>query len=179
MRSDDDSRRSRIRRTEALPGATLPSAGLDFGTLEVFADGLRNEVGLAFDAHGVLWGVENGADNLARADLGGDIHNDNPGEELNRFPESQAGEHWGYPFCWSEFVLPSGRGQGQGTVWAWPSFINDGTHTDAWCRAHTNPSELSMPAHSAPLGMTFYRHQVRAAPKLLTQHVVNRQCQSK
>ena len=42
------------------------------------ADGLRNEVGLAFDRHGVLWGVENGADNLMRSDLGGDIHNDNP-----------------------------------------------------------------------------------------------------
>ena len=51
---------------------------IDFSLGEVFADGLRNEVGLAFDAHGVLWGVENGADNLVRDDLGGDIHNDNP-----------------------------------------------------------------------------------------------------
>jgi glucose/arabinose dehydrogenase len=51
---------------------------LDFQTGEVFADGLRNEVGLAFDRHGVLWGVENGADKLKREDLGGDIHNENP-----------------------------------------------------------------------------------------------------
>ena len=29
---------------------------------------------------GILWGVENGADNLNREDLGGDIHNDNPAE---------------------------------------------------------------------------------------------------
>ena len=49
-----------------------------FQTGEVFADRLRNEVGLAFDKHGVLWGVENGADRLEREDLGGDIHNDNP-----------------------------------------------------------------------------------------------------
>lgn len=71
---DPDSYRSRIRRFDLTQG-NLP---LDFQTGEVFADGLRNEVGLAFDRHGVLWGVENGADNLYRKDLGGDIHNDNP-----------------------------------------------------------------------------------------------------
>ena len=51
---------------------------IDFSLGEVFADGLRNEVGLAFDSHGVLWGVENSADNLVREDIGGDITNDNP-----------------------------------------------------------------------------------------------------
>ena len=71
---DADSHRSRIRRFD-LNNAILP---LDFQNGEVFADGLRNEVGLAFDKHGILWGVENGADRLARSDLGGDIHNDNP-----------------------------------------------------------------------------------------------------
>ena len=78
---DADSHRSRIRRfsfpgTAASP-VSLPGTGdgFEFSTGEVFADGLRNEVGIAFDSHGVLWGVENGADNLARSDLGGDIHN--------------------------------------------------------------------------------------------------------
>ena len=70
-------------------------------------------MGLAFDAFGVLWGVENGADNLFRNDLGGDIHDDNPvsrvsvgrplltmkptfqAEELNRFREEDAGKQWG------------------------------------------------------------------------------------
>ena len=51
---------------------------IDFVDGEVFADGLRNEVGLAFDSHGILWGVENGADKLVREDIGGDVHNDNP-----------------------------------------------------------------------------------------------------
>lgn len=43
---------------------------------KVYADGLRNEVGLAFDDAGILWGVENagGADYLIRDDLGGNIH---------------------------------------------------------------------------------------------------------
>jgi len=75
---DEDSFRARIRRFD-LNNVTLP---VDFVDGEVFADGLRNEVGLAFDRHNVLWGVENGADKLYRDDLGGDIHNDNPAEEV-------------------------------------------------------------------------------------------------
>ena len=77
MNVDPDSFRSRIRRFD-LPSAEGQLLPIDFTTGEVFADGLRNEVGLAFDRFGVLWGVENSADNLMRDDLGGDIHNDNP-----------------------------------------------------------------------------------------------------
>ncbi len=79
---DSNSFRARIRRFN-ISSAANPTP-IDFITGEVFADGLRNEVGLAFDAHQVLWGVENGADNLFRSDLGGDIHNDNP-VRLNGF----------------------------------------------------------------------------------------------
>lgn len=74
---DPDSFRSRIRRFD-LSSLLEDQFPIDFVTGEVFADGLRNEVGLAFDSFGDLWGVENGADNLMRTDLGGDIHNDNP-----------------------------------------------------------------------------------------------------
>jgi len=157
---DRDSFRARIRRFD-LPGG-LPPGGIGFASGEIFADGLRNEVGLAFDSHGVLWGVENGADNLWRTDLGGDIHNDNPAEELNRFPESDAGKHYGYPWCWTEYQLASGLGQGPGAVWAWPSTMGDGVHTDAWCRANSVPPALALPAHWAPLGITFYNGTVDA-----------------
>jgi glucose/arabinose dehydrogenase len=150
---DPDSFRSRIRRFELSGAEALP---LDFTVGEVFADGLRNEVGLQFDRHGVLWGVENGADNLQRDDLGGDITNDNPAEELNRFREEDAGKNWGYPLCWSEFLLPEPYGQGAGTVWAWPNFLESGEITDEQCRATTVPSVVAMQAHSAPLGLVFY-----------------------
>ena len=154
---DPDSHRARIRRFNiAAWDSTRP---LEFNNGEVFADGLRNEVGLAFDSFGDLWGVENGADNLYRDDLGGDVHNDNPAEELNRFREAKKGQHWGYPYCWSEYCLPVANGgsgrMGAGTVWAWPDFMN-ATITDAWCRTKTNKSVMSMPSHSAPLGITFY-----------------------
>jgi len=126
----------------------------DFREGEVFADGLRNEVGLAFDAAGVLWGVENGADRLRRADLGGDIHQDNPAEELNKF-DGAVGTHYGYPWCWTEYELPAEYGMGRGTVWAWPDTMNT-FRNDDWCRTNSRLPELSMQGHSAPLGLTFF-----------------------
>lgn len=150
---DADSHRSRIRRV-ALDSSSFP---VDFQTMEVFADGLRNEVGLAFDSHGDLWGVENGADRLYRSDLGGDIHQDNPAEELNRFKEQDAGKHWGYPYCWTEFKLPEPPGKGNGVTWAWPSFLDSGAITDEQCRQDYVPPVVSMQGHSAPLGITFYK----------------------
>jgi glucose/arabinose dehydrogenase len=74
---DNDSFRSRIRRFDL--GNDSSSFPLDFLGGQVFADGLRNEVGLSFDRHGDLWGVENSADKLDRQDLGGDVlTEDNP-----------------------------------------------------------------------------------------------------
>ena len=90
---DVNSHRSRIRRfNTSAPSLTFPQ---DFQTMEVFADGLRNEVGLAFDTHGVLWGVENSADNLKRDDLGGDIHEDNVSKKFS----SRCNSAMGPPFC--------------------------------------------------------------------------------
>jgi glucose/arabinose dehydrogenase len=148
---DDNSFRSRIRRFDDL--SQLP---LEFIEGQVFADGVRNEVGLAFDSFGVLWGVENGADNLDREDLGTGIFEDNPAEELNRFPEETAGSHYGYPYCWTEYKLPEETGLGRGTRWAWPEDFSNENPTDEQCRTDYTPSELAMQAHSAPLGLTFY-----------------------
>jgi len=145
---DANSFRAKIRRFNV---SSFPVGGLDFVSGEIFADGLRNEVGLAFDYSGVLWGVENGPDNLNRYDLGGDIHNDNPAEELNRF--DVVGQHYGYPYCWTAFDL---AGQEKGSVWAWPSTMTDGTHDDDWCRLNTVAPTMAMQAHSAPLGIAFF-----------------------
>jgi len=122
---------------------------------ELFADGVRNECGLDFDRNGILWGVENGADNLNRPDLGGDIHNGNPSEEMNKFDKAP-GQHYGYPYCFSTHNLP---GTPAGTQFAWPSFMNDGVHTDEWCRntANNQGPAFPMPAHVAPLGIQFYK----------------------
>ena len=78
------------------------------------------------------------------------------GEELNRFREEDAGKHWGYPYCWSEYTLDEEVGRGRGMAWAWPSFLTAGTITDEQCRDDYVSSVVSMQAHSAPLGITFY-----------------------
>ena len=119
-----------------------------------------HKVGLAFDHFDVLWGVENSADRLQRNDIGGDIHNQNPAEELNRFLEEDKGKHWGYPYCWTEFDLAryrrfGAKPKGRGTPWAWPSFKNNGKPNDAWCLNNTITPMVSLQAHSAPLGITF------------------------
>lgn len=73
-------------------------------------------------------------DNLYREDLGGDIHNGNPAEELNRF-DGPIGSHYGYPYCFSSYAL---NGYSPLTQFAWPTFMNDGIHSDEWCRNTTN-----------------------------------------
>ena len=103
----------------------------DFKDGVVIADGLRNSVGMAWDKHSRLWSVENSMDNLMDRDLGGDIHNDNPGEELHRHSlerfkkrnnddesiddndddDNNHGnrvipEYFGYPYCYTSFHLP-------------------------------------------------------------------------
>eukprot|EP01120_Amphizonella_sp_Union-15-10_P009662 TRINITY_DN370_c0_g2_i1.p1 TRINITY_DN370_c0_g2~~TRINITY_DN370_c0_g2_i1.p1 ORF type:complete len:407 (-),score=54.25 TRINITY_DN370_c0_g2_i1:41-1261(-) len=150
---DPNSSHSRINRFDIT---TIPAGGIDWSQGYVFADGLRNEVGIRFDSAGKLWGVENGVDQLSRADLGGDIHNTNPSEELNYFAEP--GKFYGYPYCWSEGLTKETWSLGPGTQFVHPNFMNDGIHSDAWCR---NPANVVRPAfnfgaHWAPLDILFY-----------------------
>jgi glucose/arabinose dehydrogenase len=149
----DNDNRALVKRFDL---SSIPESGYEASAGEVHADGLRNEVALEFDQQGRLWGIQNGMDNLSRDDLGGDIHADNPGEEVNLLDES--GEFHGYPYCWSEYSLPADVGMGPRTQWAMPRFMDDGTHDDAWCQDRDNvrPPELVLQAHQAPLGMEFY-----------------------
>jgi glucose/arabinose dehydrogenase len=146
---DPDSFRSRIRRFSLADASLFP---LNFIEGEVFVDGLRNEVGITFDARGILWGVGNSADKLVRDDLGGDIHNDNPAEELHKHV---AGQNYGYPYCWREYG-PLALGLGRGTTWAWPTTMD--VVSDEECRTEYDTPIFTMPAHSAPLGIEFYQY---------------------
>jgi len=131
----------------------IPAGGVAYATLEVFASGMRNEVGLAFDAQGRMWGVENERDGLADLQLAG-ITEDNPAEELNRL-DGPGARFFGYPLCWSEFAFPDG-GLGPGTQWADDYFPMP--KTDVWCRdvQNVHPPAGVMQGHWAPLGVTGY-----------------------
>lgn len=132
--------------------STFPTT---FASATTVASGLRNEVGIKFDTQGRLWGVENGVDWLNRTDLGINIYQQNPGEELNIF--STNGAFYGYPYCWSQYNL-STVSTPRGTQYAQPESMNDGIHTDAWCQNTANvvPPAYVITAHTAPLDIDFY-----------------------
>jgi len=99
----------------------------DGSHMETFAHGVRNSVGLAFHPDTrELWFTDNGRDRL-----GDDV----PGDELNRAPES--GLHFGYPYCHQGDLPDPEFGPGRS------------------CADYT-PPELTLGAHVAALGLTFY-----------------------
>lgn len=146
--------RSMVRRF-AL-SSPLPRGGIEYASGEVLARGMRNEVGLAVDHLGRIWGVENGRDELTDARFGGDIHDDNPAEELNRL-DGDGPTHFGYPECWTEFRVPR-NGGGPGAQHRDRDVAGPPAHDEGWCqdpRNNRRPAAV-MPAHWAPLGLTEY-----------------------
>ncbi|HEY7375564.1 MAG TPA: PQQ-dependent sugar dehydrogenase, partial [Polyangia bacterium] len=138
--------------------ASIPAGGYLFGDDdggEGFAYGLRNEVGLTIDSKNRLWGVENGRDNLM---VGGDIHYDNPAEEVNLFDLNRPGRNYGYPFCWSEGIwMDTAMAKGPGTQHLDPD--QPGAFTEAKCQDKTAvvPPAFVLGAHLAPLDIVEYR----------------------
>jgi glucose/arabinose dehydrogenase len=95
--------------------------------MEVFAEGVRNSVGLAFHPDSKeLWFTDNGRDMMG---------DDMPGDELNHAP--RAGLHFGYPYCHQGDTLDPEFGDGK------------------TCADFTPPG-LTLGAHVAALGLTFY-----------------------
>ncbi|HWE60251.1 MAG TPA: PQQ-dependent sugar dehydrogenase [Chloroflexota bacterium] len=94
---------------------------------QVYARGLRNAVGLAVQpGTGRLWAVDNGEDSLG----------DNaPPDELDLIKQ---GGNYGWPYCYD-------NGQPDPSV----------SSAAGYC-AHTINPVVALPAHSAPLGLTFY-----------------------
>lgn len=113
------------------------------------------------------WSVENSVDNMNRQ--GKDVHNTNPGEELNYHgllntttPSPQRGANYGYPECfsaWDPSVLPNNANIKVGTQFliGTPS----GSNTDAMCLQRQAP-RLTFPSHTAPLDVKFSRNGTAA-----------------
>ncbi|EJD35699.1 soluble quino protein glucose dehydrogenase [Auricularia subglabra TFB-10046 SS5] len=125
---------------------------------KVFAYGVRNEVGIAEDAAGNFWGVENSADNLVRVKDGKttDVHIDNPGEKLNYCAFGDAasisGNRWyGYPTCFSVWDPSSFPPSDNFSTGDWFVQQPNGTINDASCDAKAVKPKLLFQAHSAPI----------------------------
>ena len=118
--------------------------------------GLRNDVGLAVHpTTGGIWTVENSVDQLTRD--GKDVHQDNPGEELNFLgylngtDSPSQGSDFGYPYCftaWKPSDMPSSGAIQVGSPFS-PQSSNDSA-----CAKTTAP-RLTFQAHMAPLDIKF------------------------
>ena len=118
--------------------------------------GLRNSVGIAEEPlTGGIYTVENSADNIERD--GVDIHQDNPGEEMNYlgFLNSSAPVgNYGYPVCfalWNTDIPDLGNL----TVGSHFSPDQNATVNDTFCNEDRVPPRLTFQAHMAPLDIIF------------------------
>lgn len=104
------------------------------GRWTLFAEGLRNAVGLAIHPRtGELWGADNGRDWLG---------DDLPPEEINVI---RRGRHYGWPYCWGDRVPDREAPRDPAPAPPAPGFC-----------ASTEPPVVRIQAHSAPLGLAFY-----------------------
>jgi glucose/arabinose dehydrogenase len=109
------------------PFASITRINPDGTGFEVFANGIRDCVGFAWDpVTKQLWFTDNGRD-----ELGDDI----PSDELNN--AKQAGMNFGYPYCHEGDILDPEYGKGKS------------------CLDYTPPVK-KLGAHVASLGMRFY-----------------------
>lgn len=122
--------------------------------------GLRNSVGVGEHPNKGIWSVENSVDNLQRQ--GVDIHNTNPGEELNFHGSvgNYTGENFGYPMCytlWGTDNFPNLGNLKTGDNFAVEiaEDTNIAPLTDEQCNSNATRPVLPLPAHTAPLDIVF------------------------
>lgn len=106
--------------------ATIMRYNLDGSGEEIYASGLRNTLGFAFDDSATLWGLDMGRDQI-----GDDI----PPEEVNIIEQ---GKNYGWPYCYGDGINN-------------PEFSDK----VVYCTEQTQNPVFNMQAHSAPLGMSF------------------------
>lgn len=122
--------------------------------------GLRNSVGVGeHPVTGGIYAVENSVDGVKRN--GKDVHENNPGEELNFFgylngtTTANQGKNFGYPHCfavWQVDEIPDNDGLAVGKQFA---VLENTTLRDETCAERYVPPRLTFPAHYAPIDLKF------------------------
>jgi glucose/arabinose dehydrogenase len=154
-----DTTRSLLRRFDL--SKFMPGTPFDWGTGEIYSQGLRNMVGFTRNAAGRMYGVVNGLDNIHYN--GQDVHNDNPGEQI---PLLGMGKKFGYPFCFTaQRVVVNNNVVMPGTQLVNADYPINGVD-DNWCAQNSTPPAAFVQAHSAPLDITFFdNHPIGALPE--------------
>jgi glucose/arabinose dehydrogenase len=149
-----------------ISNLTSTSSPYDFNTQgRLLGWGLRNSVGVAEEPlTGGIYSVENSADEIDRE--GVDIHEDNPGEEmnyhgfLNSSTENQGG-NYGYPLCFAVWNISI---PGRGSLVTGDQFVlnPNATLNDTTCQTEKISPRLTFQAHMAPLDMVFLSNGTEA-----------------
>jgi glucose/arabinose dehydrogenase len=118
-----------------------------FSPAERYASGIRNAVGIGFDAAGQLFSTQHGRDQLFEnwpklytSDQGQNL----PAEELLRIEQ---GGDYGWPYCYFD--------SSQKKLVLAPEYGGDGGKAVGECETKKGP-EAFFPAHWAPDGLVFY-----------------------
>lgn len=137
-------------RSEEPPRATIMRIPPGGGPAQPFATGVRNGTGLAVAPDGSLWTAVNNRDDVAVPDAGPSYGQVNGAYVADHPPESiaklTAGRELGWPYC-----NPDG-GPANMPLIRDVQTNADGSKLDC---ATLPPIEQSVPAHSAPLGLSF------------------------
>jgi glucose/arabinose dehydrogenase len=115
--------------------ATVLHYGVGDSVGAIYASGLRNASGLAFDASGALWAVVNQRDNIGPTQS---VTDNLPPDELDRVA---SGANFGWPQCYPN---PAAANR-----------LPNPEYPSANCAGQT-AAALDFQAHSAPLGIAFY-----------------------
>ncbi|KAG6111242.1 hypothetical protein E4U31_004752 [Claviceps sp. LM219 group G6] len=138
------------------------SSAVQYSDGRVLGWGLRNSVGVAEDpTTGYIWSVENSIDEMKRK--GVDVHNSNPGEELNfhGLPNDTTskvyGKSYGYPACVAIFNAAEIEGYpgGAKTGLQMAGDQMPASYTDEWCKTNTLAPYITFGSHLAPLDIKF------------------------
>jgi glucose/arabinose dehydrogenase len=133
---------------EQLPGALrglIFSINPDGSDVEVYADGLRNAVGIEW-AEGVLYATANGVDHLGAS---------SPDDGMYRITK---GEHYGWPYC---YELNGVVQDDDSKTWTEAFSCGDAPHYLA-----------AFGPHTAPLGLTYFKnaHEALEGAFLVAEH---------
>jgi glucose/arabinose dehydrogenase len=135
---EDASRATLLRYTlEGKPAGALQVVGRHTNILPIWASGLRNTQGFAWQPNtNVMYATNEGADNRSEK-KNGKVNDELPPEHLNKI---EAGNNYGWPYCWGDrFEDPNFTGP-----------VN-------FCKNSTPPA-ITFTSHSTPIGITFLNH---------------------
>lgn len=128
--------------------ATILQADAEGKNRVIFARGLRNTIGIDWNDKNEMWGADNGTD--WRGD-------DIPPEEINKITE---GSHYGWPFIYGNREVDYTREDPAGTT------------KEAFAQT-TQPMQLSLPAHSAPINFVFIKNNNKFPQEYVDDAIVS------